>query len=84
MAIFILSFLILLVVVVIMAVGVILKKKPIAGTCASLNSLGANGECVVCGKTLTETDQQCGDDESPQSLKQRLYYVADTPQKQIH
>lgn len=84
MATFILSFLILAVVVVIMAVGVIFRKKPIAGTCASLNSMGANGECVVCGKTLTETDQQCGDDESPQSLKQRLYHAADTSQKQIH
>lgn len=81
---FILAFFVLAVVISIMAVGVIFRKKPIAGTCASLNSMGANGECVVCGKTLTESDSDCGDDPSPQSVKQRLFYAADNPQKQIH
>lgn len=83
MATFILAFLVMATVVTIMAIGVIVRQKPIKGTCASLSNLGANGECVICGKKPeSPDDNDCGD-TTPSSLKQHLYYAADKPQKQI-
>lgn len=83
MATFVLAFVVMAIVMVIMAVGMIVKKKPIKGTCASLSNLGANGECVVCGKKPESSDDEACGDTSPQTLKKNLYYAADTPQKQI-
>jgi len=83
MATFLLAFLVMAIGMLIMAVGVILKKKPIKGTCASLSNLGSNGECVVCGKKQEEIkDQNCAN-MTPQQLKNNLYAAADAPQKQI-
>lgn len=83
MATFVLAFIIMATAMMIMAVGMIVKKKPIKGTCASLSNLGANGECVVCGKKPdSPDDENCGD-TSPQAVKKSLYYAADAPQKQI-
>jgi len=83
MATFVLAFVVMASVMVIMAIGMIVKKKPIKGTCASLSNVGANGECIVCGKKPeSPDDENCGD-ASPQALKKNLYYAADTPQKQI-
>jgi len=82
MATFFLAFVVLSVVVGIMAIG-LLRKKPIAGTCASLNNFNDSDECVVCGKKADERTNDCGE-LSPQSLKQNLSYAADRPQKQIN
>lgn len=54
MATFALSLILMLVVVAIMAVGVIVQRKPIQGTCASLSQLNENGDCVVCGRKAEE------------------------------
>lgn len=32
-----------------MAIGVILKKKPIKGSCGGLNAIGLEAECEICG-----------------------------------
>ena len=45
-----LTFLMMLVIVVAMSVGVILGRKPIAGSCGGMNALGLNGECQLCGR----------------------------------
>jgi len=50
MATFALSLMLMLVVVAIMAVGVIVQRKPIQGTCASLSQLNEKGDCIVCGR----------------------------------
>jgi len=51
---FILSFMVLVVVMVIMAIGLIVRRKPIKGTCASLSQLSEDGECAVCGRKKDE------------------------------
>jgi len=33
-----------------MAIGVLLGRKPLAGSCGGLNQAGLDGECKVCGK----------------------------------
>ena len=33
-----------------LSVGVLLKGKPIKGSCGGLNALGLDGECKICGK----------------------------------
>lgn len=66
MALFGLTFVFMLVVVGAMAVGAMLKDKPIKGTCGGLNDLGIDGDCMICGKKgaqgkepkkITEEDQ---------------------------
>jgi hypothetical protein len=83
MATFLLAFLVMATGMSIMAVGVILKNKPIKGTCASLSNLGTNGECVVCGKKADAADDEVCVEVSQSTLKASLYYVADAPQQQI-
>ena len=39
-----------------MAIGVIMGRKPIAGSCGGLAQVGLNGECKVCGKTPGSCD----------------------------
>ncbi|HBF06906.1 MAG TPA: ApbE family protein, partial [Gammaproteobacteria bacterium] len=34
-----------------MSVGVMMGRKPIAGSCGGLANVGLNGECKVCGRT---------------------------------
>jgi len=50
MMIWLLTFLILLCIVLIMAVGLILAKKPIVGSCGGLNKLGLKKDCFICGR----------------------------------
>jgi len=76
MATFVLAFVVMASVMAIMAIGLIIKRKPIKGTCASLSNLTASGECVVCGKK-PEVDSVCETD-SPAALKTRLFYAADS------
>lgn len=46
---FVLVFLIMLLVVLGMAVGVIMGRKPIAGSCGGIANLGIEKECSICG-----------------------------------
>lgn len=41
-----------------MAVGVLMGRKPIAGSCGGLAQVGLNGECKVCGKTPGSCDTE--------------------------
>ncbi|TBV07128.1 (Na+)-NQR maturation NqrM [Phytopseudomonas dryadis] len=46
---FVMVFLIMLTVVGLMAVGVMMGRKPIAGSCGGIASLGIEKECSICG-----------------------------------
>lgn len=44
-----LTFLLMLGVVAAMAIGVLMGRKPIAGSCGGLRNLGADMQCDICG-----------------------------------
>ena len=46
------TFLILLTTVIVMSVGLMFGRKPIAGSCGGLKALEANVECELCGGDL--------------------------------
>ena len=46
---FLLTFVFLLAIVAMMAVGVMRGRAPISGTCGGLNNIGLNGDCEICG-----------------------------------
>lgn len=39
-----------------MAIGVMMGRKPLAGSCGGLAQVGLDGECKVCGKTPGSCD----------------------------
>ncbi len=43
------AFALMLLVVAAMAVGVMFGRKPMSGSCGSLQTLGISAECEVCG-----------------------------------
>jgi hypothetical protein len=45
-----LAFVFMLVIVAVMSVGVMMGRKPIAGSCGGMSALGMKGECQVCGR----------------------------------
>ncbi len=49
----------LLIVFAMMAIGLIVRNKPIKGTCASLSNIGMKENCEICG----------GDDDKCESNK---------------
>ena len=54
---FVLSFLILCLLVLAMAVGVLRGRAPIAGTCGGLNNLVGTGSCELCGGDMSKCDE---------------------------
>ncbi|MDA8483039.1 (Na+)-NQR maturation NqrM [Pseudomonas resinovorans] len=46
---FVLVFVIMLLVVLGMAIGVMMGRKPIAGSCGGIANLGIEKECSICG-----------------------------------
>jgi len=56
-----LSFVIMTLFILAMAVGVLMGRKPIQGSCGGLNKIGIDGECEICGnpkncKQMVEED----------------------------
>ncbi|WP_316863434.1 (Na+)-NQR maturation NqrM [uncultured Cohaesibacter sp.] len=60
---FIVAFGAFLIVVVGMAIGVMFKRKPIAGSCGGLNAISDADHCLICGASV--------DPDSP--LKERIH-----------
>ncbi len=52
-----LVFAIMLLVVLAMAVGVMLGRKPIAGSCGGIANLGIEKECSICGGDRQKCDE---------------------------
>ncbi|GLR64696.1 (Na+)-NQR maturation NqrM [Marinospirillum insulare] len=60
MQIFLLSALVLGAIMLIMSVGVIMGRKPIAGSCGGMSALGMEVACDICGgdEAICETESQ--------------------------
>lgn len=54
---FLLTFGILVVLMLGMAVGVIMGRKPIAGSCGGMQALGLKGDCDICGGDLEKCEE---------------------------
>ena len=46
------SFIILLLIFFAMSIGVIFGRKPIAGSCGGLKTIGEIGDCEICGDPI--------------------------------
>lgn len=55
--IFLVVFLAMLLVVGMMAVGVIMGRKPIAGSCGGIANLGIEKECSICGGSREKCEE---------------------------
>ncbi|MDP5210327.1 MULTISPECIES: (Na+)-NQR maturation NqrM [unclassified Microbulbifer] len=61
MTVFIFAFVVMLLVVAGMAVGAMVQKKPLKGSCGGLNTIGMKQNCAICG----------GDDEACEKEQKR-------------
>lgn len=57
---FIIAALVMMLIVGIMSVGVLMGRKPIAGSCGGLNALGMKSACEVCGGDQKRCDDEKG------------------------
>ncbi|MBE0507723.1 MAG: (Na+)-NQR maturation NqrM [Marinospirillum sp.] len=60
MQMFLLTLVVLGSIILIMSVGVLMGRKPIAGSCGGMSALGMDTECDICGgnQEICETEQQ--------------------------
>jgi hypothetical protein len=58
MQIFLLTFVVVCVLVIAMAIGVILGRRPIKGTCGGMSALGMDTACDICGGDTTKCDEE--------------------------
>jgi len=52
-----------------MSIGVLMGRKPIAGTCGGMSAIGMEGACEICGgdKSKCEKENETSADESSDS-----------------
>ena len=55
---FFLAFILVSALVALMAVGVMLGRKPIAGSCGGMRALGMETECEICGGDVAKCDTE--------------------------
>ena len=67
---FLVVFRTMLLVVGMMAVGVMMGRKPIAGSCGGIANLGIEKECSICGGSREKCEEINGsaDETSPNEL----------------
>lgn len=66
---FLVVFLFMLLMVGMMAIGVIMGRKPIAGSCGGIANLGIEKECSICGGSREKCEEVNRDqDESMTDL----------------
>jgi hypothetical protein len=70
---FLVVFLTMLLVVGMMAVGVMMGRKPIAGSCGGIANLGIEKECSICGGSREKCEEIHSD---PQGKTAALAYDA--------
>lgn len=76
MTVFILSALIIGLVIAGMAIGVILGREPIKGSCGGLGALGIDSRCDICGGDPKRCDEETRDGAVGRD-NPGLYYPAD-------
>lgn len=72
MDLFFIVFVVMLLLVVAMSVGVILGKKPIAGSCGGMSALNMEVACDVCRGDKTKCENE-GADLNTSNLTARVY-----------
>ncbi|MBL4827498.1 MAG: (Na+)-NQR maturation NqrM [Spongiibacteraceae bacterium] len=68
------TFAVMLLVVSAMAIGVLLGRKPIQGSCGGMSALGMETDCDICGGDQTICDEE--NKKSEQLPKSDLAYNA--------
>lgn len=58
MALFFIVFGVMFLVVAAMAVGVLMGRKPISGSCGGMSALGMEVACDICGGDQTKCDKE--------------------------
>lgn len=58
MAIFLITFVFMLLIVAAMAIGVIFGRKPITGTCGGMSALGMDTSCEICGGDQSKCEEE--------------------------
>lgn len=61
---FVVVFLVMVTVVGLMAVGVIMGRKPIAGSCGGIANLGIEKECSICGGNREKCEEINNDSQA--------------------
>lgn len=56
MELFLISFLLMAVVILIMSVGVLMGRRPVQGSCGGLNRIDGMSECELCGGDKKKCD----------------------------
>ena len=59
-----------------MAIGVIMGRQPIKGSCGGMGALGIDTSCELCGGDPRRCDEETRDGEEGRN-KPGLYYPAD-------
>ncbi len=68
----IITFIVFLLIIGAMAIGVIMGRKPIAGSCGGMGALGMVSDCEICGGDTTK----CDSDSPEQDEKEASFYNA--------
>ena len=76
MALFFISTLVVALVIAGMAIGVIMGRPPIKGSCGGLGALGVDQACELCGGDPRRCDEETRDGEVGKD-NPGLYYPAD-------
>ncbi|MEP5568071.1 MAG: (Na+)-NQR maturation NqrM [Halioglobus sp.] len=76
MSMFLITFLAFSLVVAGMAVGVIMGRGPIKGSCGGMGALGIDTACDICGGDPKRCDEETRDGEVGRNNPE-LYYSAD-------
>ena len=77
MTVFVLSFILVGLVLLAMAVGVIFGRKPISGSCGGMGALGIDTACDICGGNPQRCEESRQDGAAAVRQQQAQYYSAD-------
>jgi hypothetical protein len=76
MTLFLISAAVMGLVVAGMAIGVMMGRQPIKGSCGGMGALGIDTACEICGGDPRRCDEESRDGESGKNSPE-LYYRAD-------
>lgn len=71
------TFVILGLVIIAMAVGVILGRKPISGSCGGMSALGMEVACDICGGDKNKCEKESATDSASESDTDLAYNASE-------